>query len=404
MTGTVQGARTALRTFAYGATAAVTPHGRPRHRRTLLVAPAGPGSEGDALLLAGMAITVGSPTYVDQPPGDRPWSSLETGTRALLARAARVPRPVGRGYTWAAARPWNGAWFVGADVFDGAYGDQTIAIVDRLDALRRAGVRTGVIGFSWRPRPLPTVLDRVRRSAPDTLFVARGDHSAERFRAATDRECHVAPDLSWAALLAEIDAGAVPPVEGANVPRLGVNLSRPVVQQTRPQGRDPLVDVVTRVAARRRAEGFALSLISHDERPEVSDIKVLTPVARALDLPPSDLQMVRGAALRRRIAACDIVVTGRMHLGISALAHGVPVVGLAYLDKFEDLKADPLLGPRLRLVDPAAADAEARIDAALDELLPLGRASATELAALYARQRGRLAALSELLAERIAAR
>lgn len=359
-------------------------------RGSLLVRPTSPGSEGDALLVAGLARLVGPPLRIGAGAPET-WGTLpvDVGTSLLLrAAVARGETVDGRALAAAAARPWTRAWFLGADILDGAYGTGLLGVLDRLDRLAAEGVPTGVCSFSWRAAPHRKAVRRLQATAADTVFVARGERSAARFREDVGRECVVAPDVSWAVLGDEYAAVRAATPAGPNGSpgsrtRLGVNLSLWVCRAADAVAPGHLVDVVAQVVERRRAAGDEAVMVPHDERPpQVSDVAELAPLVARLAPPRPELVMVRGPELRRRIAACDVLLTGRMHAAISALAFGVPVVALGYNDKFEDVTDDPVLDRYVRILDPTSGGL------------------ADELDALHERQRVRLAGLAALITAR----
>lgn len=368
----------------------------PGIRGAVIIPPARPGSEGDALLVGGLGLLLAPPVRVAVSDRADRW-----GTAALAREAEDVLRAATRleraGAIWARvgalSRPYRQAWFIGADVVDGTYNLEHTRKLDWIDLLARRGTASGVCGFSFSETPDPDAVACLRSMHEAVVFVARGEVSAERFRRVVGRSCRVAPDLGWAVLTEEF--AGTPRQPTSATPTIGVNLA-PQVDEIVGDGR--LTDAFLGALEGPRRARAEVELLAHDRRGRRSDAELLAGLARRLGMDAGAASFRPGPVIRRRLNRCDVLVTCRMHLTISALAFGVPVVALDYNDKYADLIADPDLAPHLRVIDPGTDDFDRQLREGVGEMLAHGRIAHDDLDVIHRTKRAALSKLRAVLA------
>jgi polysaccharide pyruvyl transferase WcaK-like protein len=351
----------------------------------LLIAPAAMGSLGDELLVRGALALLPADVRVAAWSARDQWPATAD---AAATKALRARQHLAGPWTRFVSSSWSSAVFIGADVLDGTYNLKNLAALDLLDAVAARGRPAAVVGFSFSTRPLAEMVERIRGSHPGVRFVARGEASAARFRAATGRPCAVAPDLSWAHLAL---VGLPSRAPDRSPVRIGVNLGAQVVAR---YGGDAVLDVFESVARRLLDEGCEVVALPHDFRGASSDLALLDELARRVEVHPA-VSRRPDAEVWHEAGRCRAVLSCRMHLSIAALAHGVPVVAMGYQDKFEDVARSPDLRDRIAVVDSAGLRAGAVLDA-------VHRAMAlppVDASSLTTSRRDRRAALEHVFAE-----
>jgi polysaccharide pyruvyl transferase WcaK-like protein len=83
-------------------------------------------------------------------------------------------------------------------------------------------------------------------------------------------------------------------------------------------------------------------LTPHDIRGRVSDVMLAEAIYAAVDDSLQNHCLIiptpcKPAEIKAMVAGLDFVLSGKMHLAIACLGQGVPVVCVAYQDKFEGL-------------------------------------------------------------------
>ncbi|GLI26192.1 hypothetical protein ARHIZOSPH14_04340 [Agromyces rhizosphaerae] len=231
---------------------------------------------------------------------------------------------------------------VGADIMDGAYAHRaSIARANLAARASRAGIDSRILGFSWNDAPHPGALAAVRRASRSGVrLLARDPVSASRLAEAgvpTDETA----DIVFSARTTDSR------VADRVVERVGddfaiVNASGLVA------GDHDQLDDLEGVVDRLRAGGRGVLILPHVSRPGGDDIAVCRELAARVDAgvlggdrPPSGVllidRLVSPAEIRGLARRARLTVTGRMHLAIMSIMHGVPAVTVSTQGKVEGL-------------------------------------------------------------------
>lgn len=254
---------------------------------------------------------------------------------------------------------------IGADVIDGAYGPSLPAQwIGKLSRARQAGVRVGIINFSFSPAAKPQVCELLR-TAEGFTFTPRDPVSLKRFAQATGQSATQSADLAFL-LTPELRAPSARQANRWLVARkaagdtiLFVNLSGHTLSRMDGDGVAVMEDVLRQWL--RASPARSIFLVPHDFRPApVGDVEVLerlcSPLAAefpdrvAMIHPPFDAWDVKALC-----GQADLAITGRMHLAIACLGMGVPVVSVVYVGKFEGVMQHIGLAAEDLLIEPAEA-------------------------------------------------
>ncbi len=341
----------------------------------VLAAPGG-GNIGDqALLEALLEATSGTTLVTSGPDGAAPELPPALRERvelldapALVYGSGRAHRDSLRAYGRALAGAAHVS-VVGADVMDGAYSLRASVRRSTLVAsAARAGVDSRVIGFSWGASPRWAALRALARAARSGVrLFAREEVSAGRLEAHGVAPVEASADVVFAART--LDPSAAQAILGDDdaQPVALVNVSGLIAERL-----DLTADHVELVLALRQ-RGLRVVLLPHVWRERAGDAAacaaVMDELARrgAADGVHLVRDLLSPAQVRGLTARASVSVTGRMHLAVMSLVHGVPAITLATQGKVEGLMA--LVGtPRLAL-DPAPGFA-ARAVELVDEVLP----------------------------------
>ena len=223
---------------------------------------------------------------------------------------------------------------IGADVMDGGYGYG--ASTNRANLARRTaevGIDTRILGFSWNASPDPTAARAVRDAAArGVTTILRDPRSATRARADGIQPVVDGADLVF--LARSVDETAAAAWAGrVAAPLALVNFSGLVPSGG---GLEPYIEVVR--ALRERGHGvlscptcraLAPTMCPSAARSPISSSTMSTSSSSTGSWSPST---IRGLTRRARIT-----VTGRMHLAVMSLMHGVPAVTVATQGKVEGL-------------------------------------------------------------------
>lgn len=235
---------------------------------------------------------------------------------------------------------------VGADVMDGRYSDSRSYRRWRLAiAGRDLGLRTAVIGFSFSDRATPRVMRYLRRNGDALNLCCREPVSAGRLSSLLRRDVGSAADLAF--LLPPQALRSDGAVKAANFadssrPTVVVNINSLSFAQSSAAFdseviRGAYVPLLQRLHA---ATGCAFLLLPHDIRPRASDVTQLHILDRLLgDTVPTHVVVDRITAgeVKHLCGSAQLVLTGRMHLGIAALGAGVPALFFDYQGKVQGL-------------------------------------------------------------------
>jgi len=264
---------------------------------------------------------------------------------------------------------------IGADVLDGGYAPITALRLWLLaDLVARSGRQSIIAGFSFNSRASRFLLPALRFLDRRIQPMVRDQLSIARFKRRYPGTVNAVADVAF--LMTPRPGNATYVAAGAWVSAqrsaghvvLGLNLCPLLV------GSDN-VDLQTRLtnSAIRALEqviekhGVSVMLISHDYRgPGVGDDIMMRTIETAVAvrypdrvLFPSEHQ--HAAELRALASLTDVIITGRMHLAIGALAEGVPIGGVFYQDKFQGL-FDLFDLPMSLLLSPAEASDPERFE------------------------------------------
>jgi polysaccharide pyruvyl transferase WcaK-like protein len=263
---------------------------------------------------------------------------------------------------------------LGADVMDGHYGvDIVRRMLIAVDLAARAGLVATVLGFSFNTRAPPTLRPYFAGLDPRVVVNVRDPVSHDRLSAFARVKSRLVADSAFTLLPGTADRRALDWIADrrrAGRIVLGFNLHPMLVDGADEESR-LAASASSALQSVTRTEPVSWLLIPHDCRgPGIGDVEMLGGIAANIGTTlADDHHMLAGAQRARDIKALaaqlDGVVTGRMHLAIAALGAGVPVLGLAYQDKFQGLFRHFLLDES-QLLDRRAALDPARLAAALN--------------------------------------
>lgn len=290
-----------------------------------------------------------------------------TGVAGRIAGVDALPiwgRRRLQGAGLAALRGASDLAVIGADIMDGYYWPMTVLRIAMLcEAARLQGLRVGVLGFSFNAAPHPACVAALAALHPRIGLYGRDPLSVQRFTARCGRAIPLVADVAFClaprrtAAVADAAAwAAARRAEGRVV--VGFNLHLMLLDVPGACDEATAVAVAAEALARLvRERDAAVLLLPHDFRGARNDQTMLA--ACLARLPAAVLPQVLLPAtefmadeLKALVAACDVVLTGRMHLAIAALGCGVPIAAASYQDKFEGclahfgLPATVILQPR----------------------------------------------------------
>jgi polysaccharide pyruvyl transferase WcaK-like protein len=270
---------------------------------------------------------------------------------------------------------------IGADVMDGVYGEANgVRFWAMCDIAARLGKRTFVLGCSFSDDMAPAVKTAIKRLSPALRVYARDQLSKNKFDDAA----------SITATLVSDSAFLLPPestapdhekvtkwvseqhAEGRFV--CAFNTHPMIFSSNSMEKVAELNERLARVLPK-LAEHHPVSflLVPHDFRGEaMGDNESLRPLYALLApilqdrllFAPSE---ARANQLKALIGCADMLVTGRMHLGVGALSMGVPIWGLSPQDKFAGLFQH--FGLPDQRMTPKEAEDETRLYEFLDQAL-----------------------------------
>lgn len=242
-------------------------------------------------------------------------------------------------------------FILGTDVMDGYYGPrdsmQRIAVAKMA---ARAGVPTRIISFSFNSKPVPDCVQALKELPADVRLYGRDPLTLRRLTDALQRPVELVADVAFL-LEAAPDTEKVQSVsrwvEGEhNAGRavIGINANHILLEQLKDLTTERLVnayaDGMREIAA--RYPNFSFLLVPHDIRGRVSDVMLAEAIYAAIGDELRHHCMIvptpcKPAEIKAMVSGLDFVLSGKMHLAIACLGQGVPVVCVAYQDKFEGL-------------------------------------------------------------------
>jgi polysaccharide pyruvyl transferase WcaK-like protein len=257
-------------------------------------------------------------------------------------------------------------FFIGADIMDGGYRENVATRRLVLAWLMHClGKRVSIVSFSFNTMPKSGVLRAFHRLGSGARYAVRDRQSLRRFESATGLRGALAADIGFLAVpaLAPRFTSLVGWMAEAKRDRfhvLFVNLNVAPFRwdaTTRNCSTERLVGAIhaALVSVQSRIEsGLAVVVVPHDFRNATEAWSDLG-LAQALDdRLKSDFDgrhtrvqaPFNSAEICALLESADIVVTGRMHLAILAIAAGVPPLSFTYQDKFEGMYEDVFSAPR----------------------------------------------------------
>lgn len=238
---------------------------------------------------------------------------------------------------------------LGADIMDGRYSHNLVEdIVLFCNIAVRMGLPATILGFSFSDTPNEKAVDALKKLDPRVTCFCRDAKALERFQQNTGHSAELVADLAFH-LQPAIQAPAaqecsqwITTQKKAGRLVLGFNVNRLVTENTG-------LDAARLYAGELESlmdkhENIFCVFLPHDLRAGQSDYDFLLELKGHLPEalqqkiylpdPPFNAWDMKGLA-----GLTDLVIAGRMHLTIGALAQGVPAVGVTYQGKFEGLFA-----------------------------------------------------------------
>ncbi len=240
---------------------------------------------------------------------------------------------------------------IGADVMDGHFSvSDAFRAWSFADLAARRGRRSMVVGFSFSLTPDAELAEILCDLSPDLHIYAREQLSWERFNRSSTVRSTLVSDSAF--LLPAAGSGPDQDAAEAWVGRQRAAGRFVCAINTHPMlfpGNDVtmmscLIDVLSDVLdALSKRYAVAFMLIPHDFRSDGrGDNAALGPLNQRLNAILGDRvfhaqSSCRAAEIKGLVALCDLLVTGRMHLGVGALSMGVPMWAINPQDKFVGL-------------------------------------------------------------------
>lgn len=340
-----------------------------QHLRAALIPPALPGSLGDAAMLSASASFLrarGFPNvdliFGKEWPLDAPIDRRINAERFFfrgseLQFASLIPRMA----------TYSHAYFVGADVIDGAYNPRSVCgRIALLGEVARLGGSSTILGSSLNEHPEESTLKALRALPPEVAICARDPISRERMERFLNRPIRPVADVAFllntlpdSPLVADpCDWIAERRRAGDRVIGLNANYIHAQKHATFPDALAALIPALLR-------QNVSILMVPHDIRTERSDERLLGDALTKLD--PSMRERVRmlrpesPGAIKAVLARVDLIVTGRMHAAILGMGGGTPAFCFAYQGKFEGMfalfdlqSADLLSTPENLVANPTA--------------------------------------------------
>lgn len=240
---------------------------------------------------------------------------------------------------------------MGADMMDGFYSPvSTLRMIVAADLMARLGAKTAFLGFSFNESPYWPLRYAFRCLSGRVSINLRDPVSLERFERFTGRKANLVAD---SAFLLEKNTDTEPVrachewIERENSSGrkvIALNFHPMLFKGENSRENFERLFRSIREATLRFSQGQAVSwiLLPHDDREHAGDMTTLGRLFKSLS--PEEAAHVlhvetppTAAEIKGILSRVDGALTGRMHLAIAALGAGVPVMCLAYQDKFSGL-------------------------------------------------------------------
>lgn len=226
----------------------------------------------------------------------------------------------------------------GADIMDGGYNSFASLFRWRLAlAAQRGGLQTRILGFSWNGRASRPVSHAAARAArAGVRLYVRDPLSRARMAKASIGPTYEASDTVFALGQQDRDTDVYRLLSQAREggERIALVNASALVSKRVDQPREYQV-----VLNALRDSGYLPVLLPHVHRGPGGDMKAVQDVVAATPDAPWYVveELLRPAQIRALLSLTDVVVTGRMHLGIMALSMGKPAFIISTQGKVEGL-------------------------------------------------------------------
>lgn len=326
---------------------------RSEKHAALVIPPASPGGLGDDALMTSLIEELRRNGYSEFRIGT--WDVNDVWK--VAPQAAYFPLP-GR-----SIRSWldliqhvietDATFILGADMLDGYYGvSHSLLLLRIADLAAQVKRPSTIVGASLSGNAAGEVRDFMKRMSSSVRLCARDPVSKRRMDEVTGRETVLVADIAFLLDCNETGeaVGAVTlghwiceqRAAGAAL-IVGCNFNPvPLLKANRTEV-DLLASYSNALARLSKVCGpIAVVMLPHDWRIPYSDATSLKKLSVLLDPAiPRNSDLLEGdhraAELKAIAAQCDLIITGRMHLGIAALGVGVPTLFIGYQDKYDGL-------------------------------------------------------------------
>jgi len=360
------------------------------NREHVLLAGPGAGSVGDQAMLEAFVANVDGPvTVIARRPSDIATLPTRLQARAtleyhphLLYGLPHTARSAGRAFGLLLARARSFS-VVGADVMDGKYWESVSARRFRVAKIAaQLGVDSRVLGFSWNAHPLPLPRRAMVDASTSAQLFSRDPVSAQRLRRDGATNVEEVADLAFlteAVPLADEKLIAwISAQREAGRRLVSVNCNAILEELTRQ------VDVYADALSKEDPASIAYLAVPHDSRGATSDVDLSAHLVSQLTERGHSafaLDSVASPGEVMTIAAhSELVISGRMHFSILALASGTPAVTIGYQGKVAGLyeamgldcwvEAGPSARAELLELIPASLERHAELREAVRRALP----------------------------------
>lgn len=315
----------------------------------ILIPPAGPGSLGDEAMLSAACTELkrkGVEKVIMMLPGACVWS-WTFGIDGVVTREQIGPLITqGRnGPCRRAGLQISRIVAIGADIVDGAYGKAYPLFVLRLlHHASRAGINSTLAGFSLNQdvdsdceRFLKALSPEVRLCSRDPISRTRAEHIVDRPVLQTaDMAFLLEPEITMDVY---VDAKNWISSQRQHADTLiGINVNSHHLDRVSDLA-EAYIQLVEKLANTGR---ISFVFIPHDMRDNPSDVEMLGRIFNGLKAETREKVLLIGygisaSVVKAIVGLLDIVVTGRMHLGIASLGQTVPALCVDYQGKVEGL-------------------------------------------------------------------
>lgn len=323
-------------------------------RRRLLILPADPadifGSRGDQAMLETIRAEFRQRFRVGHV-------GIVTSSPAAIATASSagfIPEEI-----WpphfdlirAAVVDYDYVVIIGADVMDGYYCPEVSkSYWNFAEISQLAGAQTRIMGCSFNAAPAQAVIDLIRSLHAPFLVNFRDPVSHRRFAALFERKANLVADLAFL-LKPTSDPGDetqkliawTKSHQAGGSLTIGLNMNTHLFRGCGDETIQAAIESVAQaLLSFCQSQDTVLVLLPHDIRPASRDEDCLLRLHKILAHPLGErIKLLRGeptaAELKLAVGMLDVLVTGRMHLGIAALSQGVATAAITYQGKFSGL-------------------------------------------------------------------